>query len=561
MILKKVNKPKLLSSALLISVLVAGCSDNTGNTGTNPAPSNSQNDPKQAENSGSVPSFGEAPFEFSFYRHYDSASPFGYGTDPTTQWVKQEKKLNIVEIGSNGNAKQKFGTMIASKELPDAIQMDRGSADYETMVKNKLLVPLDDYYKKYPNLRELIDEQTYNMLKHEDGHIYVIPNWFDSARNPYKYVNTGWTINQSIYKELGQPELKTLDDLYNYLKQVKAKYPEVIPVESGIVMNGVNMLFKLVYTAHGDNRTIWNLGDVPMVPNLQKSEFESIFNDPAYKEAFKFMNKLYREGLVTQDMFTQKQEQVAEKLNSGRIAVTGLSNITGAGKTANNLLQAKDPNAGYDYIPFIAAPGVDPSTVNPFTFGTLGWNVNVITTAAKEPERVFQFFDYWAGMEGQRLLLFGPPGVLYDEVDQNGAPIDNEKAKTITAEEKAKLQLGLFNPLGTWYYYTIGHHKNAQNPDKRVWDTEASEYFGQYAKLNTDQFNGMTLDPKSDIGILHEQIKQRWFESNAKLIFAKSEAEFESLYTALQNDVNKLGYNKILAEKTKIWKKNLELMK
>lgn len=557
------NKQKL--SVIVLVILILGIVLTACGGGSNDAGKSNSSAQRPSDDGGKqaaeVPQFGESPFEFSFYRHYDFASPFGYGTDVSTQWLQKEKQLNIIEISSNGNAKQKFGTMIASKDFPDAIQMDRGSSDYRMLVENELLVPLDEYYEKYPNLRELIDEQTFNMLKHEDGHIYVIPNWFDSERNPFKYVNTGWTVNTKIYRELGEPELNTLDDLYAYLQKVKEKYPQVVPVESGIVMNGVNMLFKLIYTAHGDNRTIWNIGDVPMLPNYSTTEFEPIFDDPAYKETFKFMNKLYREGLVTQDMFTQKEEQVLEKLNSGRIAVTGTSNITGYGQRANNILQAKDPDSGYDYIPFLAAEGVNRDTVNPFVFGTLGWNVNVITTAAKEPERVFQFFDYWAGMEGQRILLYGPPGILYDEVDENGAPIDNEKAATITAEERANLQLGLFNPLGTWYYYTIGHYKNAQNPDNNIWDTEASEYFGQFAKINSDQFTNMSLDPQSDIGIKHEQIKQFWFEYDAKLMFAKSDQEFEALYKELEAGVNQLGYAEVLAEKTKTWEKNLELMK
>ncbi|WP_161601601.1 extracellular solute-binding protein [Paenibacillus luteus] len=547
---------------LAFTVVLAACSsNNNGKTTETPSSKPSNTSPQEEAGSGDIVPFGEQPLEFSLYSNYDFSTPIGYGDDVTSKWMKETMKLNLIEIGSNGNAKQKFGTMMAANELPDAIMMDRGSPEYNTMVKNKLLVPLDEYYEKYPTLRNLIDDSTFNMLKHEDGHIYVIPNWFDSEKNPYKYSNTGWTVNRKIYKELGEPALATFEDLYAYLKQVKSKYPDVVPLETGITMNGVNMLFKLFYTGYGENRTIWNIGDIPRFPNTATSTMESIFNDSAYKEAFVWMNKLYREGLITQDMFTQKQEQVVEKLNSGRLAMTGFSNITGQGITANNILKASDPDAGYDYIPFLAAPEVDVDSVNPHTFGTLGWNVNVITSTAKEPERIFQFFDWFAGAEGQRLNSFGPPGVLYDEVDENGAPIDNERAKTISAEEKANLKLGIFNPEGSWMFYVIGHHKNAQNPETANWGNEASEFFGKYAKVNTDQFNNMVIDPKSDTGIVQEQIKQMWFEYNAKLIFAKSDQEFESTFEKLQTGVNKLGYDKVLEAYTKVWQANLELMK
>lgn len=559
------SKPKyaaLMAGVMATTAVLAACSgkEEKQANGT-PSPSAAASASASAQPSAPASQFGDQPLEFSFYSNYDSSSPIGYGNDVTTKWLKETKKLNVVEIGSNGNAKQKFGAMVASKELPDVIMMDRGSAEYTTLQKNGQLVALDAYYKKYPNLQKLIDPKMYNMLKAEDGHVYVIPNWFDSEQNPYKYVNTGWAINRKIYNELGKPELKTYDDLYAYLKQVKAKYPDVVPVESGIVMNGVNMLYKLLYTGYGDNRTIWNIGDVPALPNMKTSMLEPIFNDPAYKDAFKFLNKLYREGLVTQDMFTQKQDQVLEKLNTGRIAVSAISNITGQGNAANNILKAKDPNAGYDYIPFLYNKGVDPNTVNPHTFGTLGWNINVITTKAKDPERIFQYYDWFAGEDGQRIQAFGPPGTLWDKVDEHGAPIDNEKAKTITAQEKANLKISLYNPLGSWMYYVIGHYKNIQDPNNKNWGNEASEFYGKYAKLNTDQFNNMTLDAKSDAGIAQDQIKTMWSEYDAKLILAKSDDEFESLFAKLQADVTKAGYDKILSAKTAIWKKNLDLMK
>ncbi|MFC5653666.1 extracellular solute-binding protein [Paenibacillus solisilvae] len=547
----------LLAGVLLFGTALTACS---GKGGTAETPSNSTapvNDKGGAE----AAKFGEQPLEFSFYSNYDFASPIGYGNDATTKWLKENKKLNIVEIGSNGNAKQKFGAMVAADDLTDVMMLDRGSTEYATMQKNGMLVPLDDYYKKYPVLQKLIDPQTYNMLKAGDGHIYVIPNWFDSSQNPYKYSNTGWTVNRKIYAELGKPELKTFDDLYTYLKQVKAKHPDIIPLETGMTLSGVNMLFKLIYAGYGGNRTIWNIGDVPSLPNMDTHTLEPIFNDPAYKEAFQWLYKLYREDLVTQDMFTQKLEQVQEKLNTGRAAVTGLSNITGFGNNANNILQAKDPNDGYDYIPFLYDKEADPKTVNPHTYGTLGWNVNVITKKAKDPEQIFAFYDWWASEEGQRINAFGPPGLLYNKVDEHGAPIDNEKAKTITPQEKANLKIGLFNPEGSWLFYTIGHYKNLQDPKTVNWGNAASEFFGGYAKLNADQFNNMTLDPKSDAGIIEQQIKQTWYDADAKLVFAGSDGEFEAVFNKLKDDVTKAGYDKVLAEKSKIWQANLDAMK
>ncbi|MDQ0112243.1 extracellular solute-binding protein [Paenibacillus harenae] len=551
--MKKIRKRLFggLSLILAGSLVLSACSGNSNNPGNEQTNSTGTQTPEVTGEA--LPAFGEQPLEFSYYMNYDWASPSGYGTnDAVTKWLKEEKKMNWTEIGSNGNAKQKFGTMVASDTLPDVIALDPNTPEFENLVKNKKIVPLDAYYDKYPNLKDLIDPDTMEMMRASDGHVYGMPSWFGSSRNENQMASFGWIVNRKIYAELGKPKLETFDDLYAYLKLVKDKYPDIIPMQDPSEM--------MIYGGYGDLRWSDSLKEVPVYVNFKTKAIESIFTDPAFKKMKEMTNKLYQEGLVSQDFLTQSGEQATEKLNSGRIAVQTANSITSIGRAANNILQAKDPAAGYDFIPYLYADGVDPAAVAPIGFGKLGWNQTVITTSAKEPERIFQFFDWWASAEGQRVSTYGPPGILWDTFDENGAPIDNEKSKTMTMEEKANLKLG-WNPLGSWQFHKIGAARVKQNPEKAEWDVVASLFYGKFVKTNNDQFNGiMNIDSKSKLGIDFARMKQIVKDYDAKLVFARDQAEFDSVFKQYEDALNASGYMDLIAHETEVWKKNREKM-
>jgi len=562
----------LLAVVLMASLVLSACSGgsgngNNGNTADDAAantPANTAADNSTANAAGDegsqepYPTLGKEPLKFSYYVNYGWAAPIGYGSDATTKWLKEEKKIDIEEVSSNGNAEQKFGTMVASNQFPDVIQLDRGSKEFNSLVENGKLVALDEYLDKYPELKSLLDPETINTLRSPDGKLYAIPNWFNSKKNTEKSNNSGWLVNRKIHKELGSPALETFDDLYNFLTQVKAKYPDITPIDTGTVSDGNLMLQNFIYVGHGDYR-----GAVPNSvtrdggrANLETKTVESLFDDPAYKESWQFVNKLFREKLLSQDALTQKAEQFTEKLNSGKIAILAINDATGYGKAANTALGEN----GYDAIPLIHKPGA--ANVSNSGYGTLGWNLVTITTSAKEPERIFEYLDWWASKEGQRIMSFGPPGLLYDEVDENGAPIDNEKAKSMSDEEKAALKLFSWRPLGTWNNSVVTNAKASQDPNNVPWDLAAGRlYAASNADINADQFNNFkSYDPNSDAGVAAQKIVQIGVEMHAKLLFAKTDDEFEKEYEAYRKKVEDAGYQAVLDFQTKTWEENRKKM-
>lgn len=506
--------------------------------------------------------FGSSPLAFSFYVNYDWYAPKGYGMTQATKWLKEKMKLSVTEIGSNGNAAQKFGTMVVSGDLPDLIQMDMDDK-FDSLIRMGKLVPLDDFINNpaYPNFKRLADSRILEMAR-RNGKIYGLPNWFGQKMEKPSN-NKGWIVNRKIYKALGSPKLETFEDLYSYLRSVKDRYPDVIPLDTANTNGGVVQVQNFLYAGAGENRTIFNAKSdgTFAYPDYDKKEFRSIFKDPAFIESYLWTSRYFREKLLTQDTFTQKLEQFKEKLISGKIAVAAVYDVTRHGEEANNILKAKDPEAGYDYIPYIHGKGVDPGRIVAEIWGEIGWwNVNCITTSAREPEKIFAFLDWAMSDDGIRFLCYGPRGIFWDESDAEGAPVPNERFKKTASDERAALKLGEWTPQGSWRMSEITAARNNQDPGLESWGTKAGLFYGKWIRYTDgNELDGTgSFPPNSDEEDIWRNIKQINNQYAAKVTFAENDDAALKQLEAWEKAVMDAGYDKLLKYRTRIWKENVK---
>ncbi|WP_337098556.1 extracellular solute-binding protein [Paenibacillus sp. YIM B09110] len=549
--MKKVNKAFLstMSVTIVTALALAGCSGS--NNGNNEPPANTGNNKgnEGTEQASEVYELGKEPLEFSFYGHYDWYTMPVWGEDLATKWIKENKKVNVVPISSGGAAKNKLSTMIVSKELPDVMWMERG-ADVEKLRAEGLLVPFDDYLDKYPNLKKWAGESTLDMLRSPDGKLYQFPNWYTTQPNG----NSGYLVNKKIYNELGAPSLETVDDLYAYLKQVKEKYPDVVPLELGQTAAGMDVMVS----AFAENRP-FTFNSMMAVP--QGDKLVSLFADPVYRELLQFTSKLYREKLISQDTFTQKLEQVESKVVSGKVAMYVASSPTEFGAIGNSQLSAQDPEAGYIMVWPVHKAGLDKNKIFPGDYKQLGWNVNVITKNAKDPEAIFAFLDWFTGPEGQRTIMWGPEGLYWDGVDAEEAPLFTDK---FTSDTKGRDELMNSTVNFQWNGNTVyvdnskSKFESTLPAEKRSWETYWQSEITWKTQFNTTEY--VNLDPAgdSDEGIIAQSILSIYEQARAKAVMnAKSDEEVIAILDKAENDAQKAGYDKLLAYKTEKWQENV----
>jgi len=542
------TKNKKLSSILLVlslGVALAGCGSGSGDSGNSEGKSGETSNDKAAE-------FGKDPLSFSFYLNYDWAVTDPWADNPATKWILDNKKVTVVPVQSGGAAQQKFSTMQASGDLPDVIQMDRGG-DVEKLRSAGLLVPLDEYYDKYPNFKKWAGEATLNMLRSSDGKIYQIPNWYTNK----PMGNGGWIVNKKIYKELGSPKLETTDDLYSYLTQVKAKYPGIVPLEVGDGAQGAYMM----YSAFAEDQLNFYV-DMRGVPT--GNELKSIYTDANFKEYMLFVSKLFREKLMTQDAFTQTLDQVKEKINNGKVAVVFNSTTTDIGRQGNNELKAKDPEGGYEMIWPIHKPGLDKNKIWIDGYISLGWNVNVISKNAANPEAIFAYFDWVTGEEGQKLLFFGPPGLYWDKTEDDGSPIPNDSYRTTPIDKRTEDMTNFekFNWAGNSGFIDKAKSKIEYSlpEDKRDWSTIAQNEVAWKTVKDMTEFTNVMPEASTEEGIIAGRLSDMYGQMFAKALYAKSDEEVLALIDKAAADADKAGLAKLLAYETKVWQDNLAKM-
>lgn len=566
----KKSSSLLVVSLLTLSLVLSACSNSKNNSPTASPAANATNDAAAttAPDNAPDPAVAEGdtqakvkPVDFSLFVNYDWYTAPTWLERPHGKWITDNLKVTLNPIQSNGAATQKLNTMIVSNQLPDVIVSDRGK-DVDRLQEAGKLVALDPYLEKYPEFVKTVGEQTINMLRSSDGKLYQMPNWFINGENGNG--NAAYLVEKKIYKALGSPALETWDDLEAYLKLVKEKYPDIVPLDFGEVRDGDIQMLGMLFSGAADDMTPGFISPAAMFGVPSGDSLESIYKNQSFKDAAMYSSKLFRQWLTSSDMFTQTRDQILEKLKTGKIAVFGAYDavVEGIGREANNLLSAKDPEDGYDVIWPVHKAGVDKNKVYPSGFNTLGWNVNVITTNAKDPEAIFSYMNWASSPQGQQVLFFGPEGLFYDKVE-DGVPIPNDAYINRDLKKYDELKIGEFNWNGNTAYVdgTKAKRELLLPQEAQDWTTVGQANVSFKTSKDITEFSNLEPSPTSEEGIIVQRLKDQYKKLIPKLFFAKSDEEVLSLIEQADKEATKFGYDKVLTWKTSVWQANLQKLK
>jgi putative aldouronate transport system substrate-binding protein len=249
---------------------------------------------------------------------------------------------------------------------------------------NKLLNPdlapnLIKSFEKTPDAKTLMTSP--------DGAIYSFPRIaYPNNLNtgfPRLFMNTQWL------SKVGLKRPETLDDfynIYNILKTFKEKDPsgtgKIIPL-GGNFKNVSPYHFVLV--AFGFAGT----GSSPSYPALRNGKVEIPAGSPVYKDFLAYMNKLYNEGLMDPDFYTDDDNQANAKLAEKRIGAW-------AGVVYSVLPRLEDFSQ-YEALTPVTSP------VNPKKIIAKSPQVTILDAMSantKYPEVGMRFMDYFYTEEG-----------------------------------------------------------------------------------------------------------------------------------------------------------------
>lgn len=288
---------------------------------------------------------------------------------------------------------EKRNLLLASGDYPDIfLKSGFTISDMDKYGSQGIFIPLEDLIREYaPNLTALLDERDgWQYLTSNDGHIYSLPEIgrLEGA------VTTCW-INKKWMDNLGLEEPKSIDDLYNVLKAFKDEdangngdATDEIPLTATDVVKIDLLLPYFGITYDYSTKLAVVDGALSYVPTSD-----------VYKEYVEFVTKLYQEGILDKNAFTQAHEQ------QGAIGQAG--DVFGCFFDAGAFLTVGRDNDD-DYIalkPFEEGTYPLRSGITP---GTM-----VITDACENPETVIAFFDQFYSEEGGITAIMGLEGVTW----------------------------------------------------------------------------------------------------------------------------------------------------
>lgn len=402
----KGRTPKTFAMLLLASALLVTACGN-GNNNTKNADSSSGGNTTASQQGDDL-----SPMTLTFF-----------GADPSPNWNKMQDEIGKVitektgitlnaEFAVSGAGQDKIALMAASGDYPDLIF---AKGDLNKLVDADAMLDLTDLIEEHaPNIKKVfgdyMDRLPYSL---EDKSIYVVPSNAGVGQKSFDS-GSGFKVQLEVLKEFGYPEIRTVEDFEKILRDYKEKYPTIdgqptIPLtldadDWRIMITVTNPAFMT--TGAPDD------GEYYIDPDTYEAKLH--YKRPEEKEYFRWLNKMYNEGLLDKDTFVQKTDQYKAKIASGR--VLGLIDQEWGYSDAENALKASGKaNRSYGHFPVTLTEDYqDKSFID--TGFLAGWGVG-ITKNAKDPVRAIKFLDFLASDEGQVLMNWGIEGKHYNVVD------------------------------------------------------------------------------------------------------------------------------------------------
>lgn len=332
--------------------------------------------------------------------------------------IAEKTGVRVKESWLSGQTVQEaISTMIVRENYPDFV--DGGSSSY-LLYEAGALIPIDEYFDDYPNIRNFMSEQKWDQLRQEDGHIYWIPQFQNIKEGESECIHNdeAFWIQARVLKWAGYPEIRTLDEYFDLLE----RYSDANPVmEDGTAV--------IPYTILCEDWRYYCLENAPEFLDGYPND-GSVIVDPdtltvidynvtdTAKEYFKKLNEEYAKGIIDAESFTQTYDEYISKLSTGRVLGMVDQWWNFAYSVEDAMKQTGLDEQGCQYVPLPITISRDVQN----QWHTAGDVLNVssglaITKDCSDVEKALQFVDDLLSPEIHNLRFWGVEGVDYNVGD------------------------------------------------------------------------------------------------------------------------------------------------
>ena len=409
--MRKKHITTLMLTALMAATLVTGCGGGDNN-------SSKDGDSKKVDNSGSS-NGGDSKEITEFTAFFATAGSEINDDNEIQQMIAEKTGVKVKETWLTGQtAEEAIGTIIAGGEYPDFIE---GGSGTPQLVDAGALIPIDEYYDNYPNIKEFFTDQEWDSLRQEDGHIYWIPQFSNiyGEERVCTHNDEAFWIQTRVLKWADYPEIKTMDQYFDLIE----KYNEANPTMEDGTEN-------IPYTILCDDWRYFCLENAPQFLDGYPNDGSCIVDPETLKvidynttptavRYFKKLNEEYHKGIVDRESFTQTYDEYVAKVSSGRV-LGMIDQWWQFAYTAGDAIKAAGlGKQGCNYVPLPIT--IDEGVTNQWhnSGGVLNVGTGLaITTSCSDVEKALQFVNDLLGQELHDLRFWGVKDVDYQVNDK-----------------------------------------------------------------------------------------------------------------------------------------------
>ena len=494
--------------------------------------------------------------------------------NPVAEAITEKTGVKLEISHPVGGDEQAIPLMIASGDYPDMIF---GKGDINKLIDASAVIPLDEMIEeKGGNIKKLYGDQLDRLRNSiDDPQIYHLGT--SGVENAYYKTSGTFSVQLDVLKELGYPNIRTLEDFEKAIVEYKEKYPEIDGKETiGLSLLGSDWRWLItVGNPAGFASGLQDDGQWAVDPETGKTTYKFLL--PEFKEYFKWLNGMNDKGLLDPESFTQKGDTYIAKLSSGQVLSIADQDWDYQDAVKNLKADGKEWRL-YAPLPVTLNEDIKSQGVKDYGFtGTTGIS---ITSTSENQEKAFEFLDWMASEEAQILINWGVEGINYDIVDGKrvAKPEDLKAAQTDT-NYQTNTGIGSYSwPFPQWGSAAVDSNGQSISRDtkeqviEQFTDAEKEVLAAYDAELWVDTFPSpkelgtsehgrayeYVLPSESDANIIQTKADDYVTQTITKAILAKP-AEFDGIWEDMLKELDSMGIEKANKQMTQLTEDRIKL--
>jgi putative aldouronate transport system substrate-binding protein len=320
----------------------------------------------------------------------------GYAESPFLRYITEKTgiKADLMVVPDAGNAyREKLNIMLNGNDIPDVIWSSIDDNLINSLAVRGMFAAYTDHLAIAPNIAKALDDHA-DIRKNfsaANGKLYIMP------RLTLNTMTEIFLAREDLLQAQNLPQPNTYDDLYNILKTLKTRYPDML----GFVnRNGTEHIINRLAYSWGSGYEQSTYG---FYLDRKNDRYAYGPKDPGFRDMVAWLKKLYDEKILDADyaLMTTAQWEEAFANERALFAIDFIARV----ETINNGYINRGSGAR------VAA--LNPPAVSPDRRGIMGRLASmpnsgiVVNARARELEGAIKFVDWIYGDEGRYTALYG----------------------------------------------------------------------------------------------------------------------------------------------------------